>query len=184
MYSDQADGTLKIILLESYLYLEGIWSFPCAPHLHIPPTLRLQAVCLCLNFTFLHTLARKRMCRRMSHGGQNQRAAPLSPLPVLLIGFSGVFSSILALLEVQRLCLCDLEYKWVPPPTSQALLSCPILHVLVAWLGPLAMLIKRFRMQGKLQRWKCATWWVCLRIDGVQGLIKWKWGSQANSQVS
>lgn len=60
---------------------------------------------------------------------------------------------------------------------SQAPLSCPILHVLVAWLVPLAMLIKRFSNARQLQRWQCATWWVCLRIDRVQGRVdKWKWG--------
>lgn len=33
-----------------------------------------------------------------------------------------------------------------PPPPSR-----PILHVLVAWLGPLAVLMKRFSMRGNFK---------------------------------
>lgn len=62
----------------------------------------------------------------MSQVGQNQQVVLISPLPVLLISFWG-FASILALLEVQR--LCDLEYKSTLLPDGS---TCPIRHILPA----------------------------------------------------
>lgn len=123
-------------------------------------------------------------CRRRPTLVQNQRDCADSPSDDprfdFLIFFWRNFSSILALLEVQR--LCDVEYKLVP--SLRSLFLVPFSMFLAAWLGPLAMLIKRFSMQvnfkgESVHRDEC-VWGETGRWSE---LIKWRRGSRGNSQV-
>lgn len=144
----------------------GLISPLCPVPTH-PPTFRPEGVCLCLIFTFLHLLAQMWTCRRCPMLAKISSFVPfgvffLTPPPFLSTVLKGGSLQFWLLLEVQHLCLCDLEYKSVPLP--RRLFPVPFS---MFWVPGNAY--KKIQYARQLQRWKCSTWWVYLGGDGAVG---------------
>lgn len=142
--ADEAICTPKLILLKCYLWVDGgglaLFPLPNTDTAHPPTGWRL---CVCV--WFLHFCVRWHKCAYVDEIPFAETSMFSSASPFWLLNLWG--TSILGLLEVQR--LCDLEYKCGPLLDTPFLPHSPHPGCLIGTLGDAYK--KRFCMWGNFK---------------------------------